>query len=386
MRATGRDHRQRRRLRRVAATAVIAASLLAACGDDDDDAAVDTTGSDVVTETEAPATDAPATDDTAAATAGTDATPASDATTDAATGDPVTVALLLSRPPTDSGWNQQAFESLEALQADGAVEIVFAEPVEDADADRIIRRLAEDGTQLIIGHSYNFGAPIQALAADYPDVAFAWAGGSNGVAENVADYDYPFYQPSYAIGILAGGLTETGTIGFIGGFDIPGCRSQANAFFLGAQSVNPDVETELSWVGDWNDVQRAKESAAAQADAGVDFWQTCDVIQGVTELAVERDLRVIGYVGHMLDTAPDNMVASMIWELEVVFGAMVADVADGSFFPGAYYQLGVQDGAFSIELNPALEPDIPADVVEAFTTSWDDISSGAFEVPYLPTE
>jgi basic membrane protein A and related proteins len=367
---------------------MIAASLLAACGDDDDDAAVDsTTASDAAAATEAPTAEATTTGDTGAATDETDAaTDDSEAATDAATGDPVTVALLLSRPPTDSGWNQQAFESLEALAADGAVEIVFAEPVEDADADRIIRRLAEDGTQLIIGHSYNFGAPIQALASDYPDVAFAWAGGSNGVAENVADYDYPFYQPSYAIGILAGGLTETDTIGFVGGFDIPGCRSQANAFFLGAQSVNPDVATELSWVGDWNDVQRAKESAAAQADAGVDFWQTCDVIQGVTELAVERDLRVVGYVGHMIDTAPDNMVASMIWELEVVFGAMVADVADGSFFPGAYYQLGVQDDAFSIELNPAFEPDIPADVMEAFTTSWEDISSGAFEVPYLPTE
>ena len=59
------------------------------------------------------------------------------------------MALLLSRPPTDSGWNQQSFEAVESLAAAGEINLIFAEPVTDADAERIIRRLAEEGRRRV---------------------------------------------------------------------------------------------------------------------------------------------------------------------------------------------------------------------------------------------
>ena len=100
---------------------------------------------------------------------------------------------------------------------------------------------------------------------------FAWGGGIKKTAKNVADYDQPFYEAAYPIGVVAGHMSKTGKLGALYGFDIPVCHAMGEALLAGAKTVNPNAKLITTAVGDWVDVAKAKEAALAQADAGVDY-------------------------------------------------------------------------------------------------------------------
>ena len=142
----------------------------------------------------------------------------------------------------DLSWNQQMYDGARSLEDEGLIsELAYTELVPEGDAERAIRGYAEDGFDLIVAHSFGYGETTMAVAADHPDTAFAWAGGIGGQEGNVADYEQPFHEAYYLLGILAGDVSETGVLGGAGGFDIPACHSLIEAFYLGAQEVNPDA-------------------------------------------------------------------------------------------------------------------------------------------------
>jgi simple sugar transport system substrate-binding protein/basic membrane protein A len=201
----------------------------------------------------------------------------------------------------------------------------------------------------------------------------------------VGDYDQPFYEAAYPIGVLAGHMSETGTLGALYGFDIPVCHAMGEAFLAGAQTVNPDATLITTAVGVWEDVAAAKEAALAQADAGVDFWMECGEgpALGAIEAAKERGGYVTGYVGDMSENGPDVVLASIFWNLDPLFSQMMVQTKDGSF-DNEFYQLGMQEGSVQVVLNEGLQADIPAEALDAMQQVIDDIASGAYEVPFVP--
>lgn len=299
---------------------------------------------------------------------------------------PVKVALVLIGEITDISWNAQAYRALMELKDKLGVEVAFSEQVSEADAERVLREYAEGGYNLIIAHSFSFGDTVFRVAPDYPDVGFAWAGGINKTAQNVADYDQPFYQGSYLIGMIAGSMTKTNKVGSLSGFDIPVCHSMGEAFKLGAQSVNPDVEGLYTQVGDWGDVAKAKEAALAQAEAGADFFNACGEgpTLGAIEAAKEKGAYASGYVGDMSTIAPDTVVVSLMWDLYGLYGQMVKDVEEGTFQPGKYYSFGIKEDGVKIAINPNFEDKIPKEVLDEVEKVREQIATGAFEVPYIP--
>ena len=137
-------------------------------------------------------------------------------TTAAAAG--VSLAMVLPGEINDLSWNQVMFEGAQALKDEGLIDdFAYTELVPEGDAERSIRGYAEDGFDVIIAHSFGYGETALAVSADFPDQAFAWAGGIDGQAGNLADYAQPFYEAYYLVGILAGGVTESGVLGGAGG-------------------------------------------------------------------------------------------------------------------------------------------------------------------------
>jgi simple sugar transport system substrate-binding protein/basic membrane protein A len=224
------------------------------------------------------------------------------------------------------------------------------------------------------------------VAEDYPDVNFAWPGGIGKTAENVADYDQPFYQAAYIMGTYAAGMSESGTLSFLSGFDIPVCHSMMEAFKAGAEEVNPDVEVLYTVVGDWADVGKAKEAVLAHVDAGADYVASCGFgpTQGAIAAAEEAGIYASSYVGDMSSIAPDNVAVNMVWDLHPLLSQMVDEIESGTFRPGKYYSLGVAEGSLAAEINPRLEDQIPEEVREKAKSVVDSIVNGTFEVPYVP--
>ena len=151
-------------------------------------------------------------------------------------GEKVEVALLLPCAINDLTWCQQAYDGAKALEAEGLITLAYVDNAQQdaATAEQQLASYAQEGSQLVIGHSFNYGDPVNKIAPDYPEVDFAWQGGMDGVGPNFADYDLPLYEPAYLAGILAGGVSKTGVLGGLAGFDIPVCHSMISAFTAGA--------------------------------------------------------------------------------------------------------------------------------------------------------
>lgn len=296
------------------------------------------------------------------------------------------LAIVYSAEWQDGSWGQVAYEGAHQLEDDGVVsEIVLQENVPPgAEAQRALRDLAEDGFNPIVAHSFNYGDDVKAVAADYPDTLFVYAGGFGDIAENVGDYAQPFYQASYLEGILAAGTTDGGNVAGAGGFDIPVCRAMYNAFLAGAQEVRPETTGTFVEVGDWYDVQLAKEAALGQADAGATMFVGCG--QGPTfgqiEAADERGGVATGYVGDMSERS-DAVLSSFVWNLDELFTLMVEDVAAGDVNPARYFEVSLADGGMEVVVNPAREGDIADDALALYEEQLAAIEAGDFEVPLV---
>ena len=294
------------------------------------------------------------------------------------------LALLLSGPKDDNSWNEAGYIAMQALEEQG-VTVTFSENLEVADTARVLRELADEGYQMIVAHSFGYQDAVFEVAEEYPDTNFAWGGGIERTAKNVGDYDQPFHEASYLVGIMAGHLSETGKLGAIYGFDIPVCHAMGEAMLLGAQTVNPEATITVVGVGDWYDVAKSKEAALAQADTGVDFWIQCGEgpTLGAIEAASERGGYVTGYVGDMSENGPDTVLVNIVWNLIPMFEDMMESTIDGSF-DAPYYRYGTKEGAIELLVNPAMADKIPAEVMEAVRAVEEQIKSGELEVPFIP--
>jgi basic membrane lipoprotein Med (substrate-binding protein (PBP1-ABC) superfamily) len=285
----------------------------------------------------------------------------------------------------DGSWGEAALTGAQKLKDAGVIsDFAVQENVNPgADGVRALRSFAEQGYNPIIAHSFNYGDDVKQVAAEFPNTIFAYAGGFGDVAANVADYAQPFYEATYLEGILGAGATNGGGVAGAGGFDIPVCRAMFNAYLEGARVVRSDTSGSFVAVGDWSDVQRAKEAALAQADQGATMFVGCG--QGPTfgqiEAAAERQGVANGYTGDMSGLSP-SVLASFTWNLDRIFEQMVADVAAGRVNPTRYFEVGMSDGGMEVVINPAWRDRIPAEVMSTYEQRLADIRSGAFTVPY----
>jgi basic membrane protein A len=295
------------------------------------------------------------------------------------------MALILGAQKDDHSWNEAAYNSLMALKGQG-VRVAYSEKVAEADAARIMRDYIAQGYDIIIAHSFTYQDAVFQVATEYPNVNFGWPGGIKGTAKNVADYDQPFYEPAYLVGILAAYVSKTGSIGALYGFDIPVCHAMGEAFLAGAQSIKPDMKLTVTAVGSFDDVALAKEAALAQADtAGVDFWVECGEgpSLGAIEAAREKGGYVTGYVGDMSALGPDVVLSSIVWNLAPLFQQMYDQTAAGTF-DNPWIQLGIKDGAFDVPINPALSSVVPAEATTKINEAIAAIKDGTLVVPYIP--
>jgi basic membrane protein A and related proteins len=295
------------------------------------------------------------------------------------------IALIMIGPKDDNSWAAAAYAALEAKKSQG-IETAFSESVSDADVARVMREYVDEGFDIIVAHSFSYQDAVFQVAGENPEVNFAWAGGINRTATNVADYDQPFYEPAYLVGILAGHMSESGNLGALYGFDIPVCHAMGEAMLAGAKTVNPDATLTVTAVGDWGDVSKAKEAGLAQVDtAGVDFWIGCGEgpTLGSIEAAKEASGHATGYVGDMSKLAPDVVLSSIVWNMNPIFDSLLEQTKAGSLSQ-PWLQFSVKDGALDIVINPALEGQVPPEALQAIDKARADIRSGALTVPFVP--
>ncbi len=281
--------------------------------------------------------------------------------------DPVKVGFVYVGPVGDGGWTYEHNKGRLAVEEHfgDAVETVFVESVpEGADAERVMTQMALDGADLIFTTSFGYMDATIATAEKFPDVKFEHATGFKR-ADNVSTYSARFYEGRAIQGHIAGKMTESNVIGYIGSYPIPEVIRGINASYLHAKAVNPDVEYRIVWVYTWFDPAQEAEAARTLIDQGADvILQHTDSTAPLA--AAEEAGNVIGFgqASDMAQFSPSPRVSSIIDDWAPYYIDRVQAVIDGSWESADTWD-GIGPGMVGIgEITDAVPEDVRAEALD----------------------
>lgn len=235
---------------------------------------------------------------------------------------------------TDAGYNQAQHDGLVYLkQHMPGVKLIEASNVpEGPQVETTIQVMINQGARLIFPQSFGYQDFALTMANKNPDVAFEHPAGYK-YAENFGTYWAASTPINYALGVAAAKLSKTGTIGFVGAIPIPTIIATADAFHLGAQSVNPNIKTVVIFTGSWSDP--AKEAAAVNTMAN----EHADVVGGlvdspvtIVKTAEQRHVFAIGYHSAAAQRyAPKYWVSGVDFNWGPMFVQMAKQVRSGEW-------------------------------------------------------
>jgi basic membrane protein A len=293
--------------------------------------------------------------------------------------DNIKVGFIYIGSINDEGYTQAHDKGRLAVEALG-VTCAYVENVpENADCEKAIRDLIDQGCNVIYTNSFGFMDWTIKAAADFPNVYFGHCSGYKR-AEYVSTYFGKIYQARYLSGIAAGYKTKVNKIGYVAAFPIPEVIRGINAFTLGVQSVNPGATVEVIWTSTWYDPAVEKQGAIELLNKG------CDVIaqhQDTTApqiAAQEREAFAVGYNVSTPDAAPLAYLTAPLFHWEVFYADDVQSVLDGTWKSRAYWE-GFSNGTVSLDDLTANNDPRSAEAVSAAEAQIKDGSLEPFSGP-----
>ena len=286
------------------------------------------------------------------------------------------IALVMSGAANDQGWNQTAYEGTQKACEKYGCELAYTENVSTADIAAVFADYPGSGYDIVIGHGYEFGDPALEVAATYPDTKFICTE-ADAAADNVASYVMACEQTAYVEGIIAASMTKSGKIGAIGPIPGDSLVKIINGYEDGAKTINPDIDVQTAWTNSFVDTQLAQEAAKAMIENGADVIKHCANAcgNGAMSAAVDANIWCQGDSYDQSSLAPNNILDSAIYNLDVVLDKAIESVVEGSF-SGDVYNLGMADGAVEVLLSDNLPDDVKATAEQAI----EQIKSGEVEV------
>ncbi len=297
--------------------------------------------------------------------------------------EPLKVGFIYVGPIGDLGWSYQHDQGRLAVEKEfgDKVETVYLESVpEGADAERALTQMAMQGADLIFTTSFGYMDATINVAARFPDVKFEHATGYKR-AGNVATYNARFYEGRAVMGTIAGRMTRSNKIGYIGSFPIPEVIQGINSTFIHARKVNPDVEISVVWAYTWFDPAKEADAARALIEQGVDvILAHTDSTAPLAEAAKTPGVIGFGQASDMLDFAPSPRVSSIIDNWGPYYIERVQAVLDGTWTSTDTWA-GIGEGAVVIgEITDAVPAEVKAEA-EALAAAIADKSYHPFTGP-----
>jgi simple sugar transport system substrate-binding protein len=289
--------------------------------------------------------------------------------------DPVKVGFIYVGPIGDHGWTYRhdiGRQQVEEHFGD-AVETIYLESVsEGPDTERAIRMMIQEGADIIFTTSFGFMDPTLRVAKENPDVYFEHATGFKR-HDNMSTYGLRLYQARHVQGVIAGLMTKTNKICYVAAFPIPEVIREINTYYLGAKSVNPNVDIDIIWVNTWYDP--GKESQAAE----VMIADGCDMVAQHTDspapLQAAQKAGVLGFgqASDQIKFAPKAQLTATIDNWGPYYIKKVQQVIDGNWQVEDYFG-HMNEGAVGMADFTNMPPEVKAKAQEVK----DAISNGEY--------
>lgn len=216
------------------------------------------------------------------------------------------------------------------------LETAYAESVAEADVERFLDRfVVEENCDVVFTTSFGFMDGTLAAAEKYPDKLFFHCSGYKR-APNMGTFMADFYQLYYLNGLMAGALTESGKIGYVGAHPIPEVVRHINAFTLGVREANPGATVDVRWLFEWYDPAAAREAAEALISEGVDVLAFTEDSPAVIEVGQEHTeagdtVYTFSHYSPMGDFGPDSAVSGQLVDWGIIYEDILAKVYAGAY-------------------------------------------------------
>jgi len=257
-------------------------------------------------------------------------------------------ALVLPNPRGDRSFIDASARGAEKAISELPVQGTIIEAQGIPDQDAAMRSALSQNPDIVLGLAIEPDT-ILGLAAEFPDQKFAVPSDIfvETLPDNVAAFQINVHEGSFLVGLIAGSLTKTKTVGAVVGGDAPGLNQFYYAYKQGVLEVCADCEVLVSYLGfDFANPTLGKETALAQYEQGADiiFQVAGRSGEGVLSAAQEKGLYAIGVDSNQDDIAPGNIIVSMMKRVDTSTYLLIKNALEGRFTPG-FSVIGIKDGA-----------------------------------------
>ncbi len=291
--------------------------------------------------------------------------------------DKTKVGFVYVGPVGDGGWTYEHNKGRLAVEEHfgDKVETVFVESVpEGPDAERVMTQMALEGADLIFTTSFGYMDPTINVAKKFPNVKFEHATGYK-TADNVSVYSARFYEGRAVQGHIAGKMTQSNIVGYIGSYPIPEVIRGINSAYIHAKKVNPAVDFKIVWAYTWFDPAKEADAATVLIEQGADvILQHTDSTAPQAAAQEAGNVITFGQASDMSEYAPKPRVSSIIDNWAPYYIARTQAVMDGSWETVNTWD-GIKEGMVEIgEISDA----VPADVKEEALAMKAAIADGSY--------
>ncbi len=269
------------------------------------------------------------------------------------------VALIIENTIDDKGWCQSMHEGVVQAQAQlpGKIEYSYSEKMKPVDAGSIARQYIADGFDLIIAHGAQYKNLVVELAAEYPDVSFAFGTSPDIVADNVFTYMPQSEETGYLSGLIAGLLTKSNIVGLVGPVDGGDAARYNRGYVLGVQKVNPSAKILVAHTGSFSDFVKSGELATTQMKSGADVL-TGSSQQAIGALRATAEYDNVLWLGQDLaqlttEEGKARCVAASSYNYSAVIVGLIESL-DAGVKGGKCIPLNFNNNGFIFEYNEAL--------------------------------
>ncbi|MDX1782118.1 MAG: BMP family ABC transporter substrate-binding protein [Thalassovita sp.] len=282
----------------------------------------------------------------------------------------------------DKSFNEAAYSGANRWAEETGGSFREIELQSEAQREQALRRFAEAGANPIVMTGFAFGNVLSEVAPDYPDTKFAII---DMVVDqpNVRSVVFNEHEGSYLVGMMAAMASKSGTVGFIGGMDIPLIRKFACGYVQGVKAVNPDAKVIQNMTGTtpaaWNDPVKGSELTKAQIAQGADvvYAAAGGTGVGVLQTAADENILSVGVDSNQNYMHPGQVLTSMLKRVDnAVFEAMKA----GTDMETGFNVMGVANGGIDYALDDYNAPLVSADMQGKVDHAKMQIASGELAV------
>ncbi|NOX73255.1 MAG: BMP family ABC transporter substrate-binding protein [Alphaproteobacteria bacterium] len=253
----------------------------------------------------------------------------------------------------DKSFNEAAFAGATRWAEETGGTFREFEISSEAQREQALRRFAEAGSNPIVMTGFAFASSLEAVADDFPDTKFAIIDMVVG-KDNVASVVFNEHEGSYLVGVAAAMASKSGTVGFIGGMDIPLIRKFACGYVQGVKAANPDATVIQNMTGTdfraWNDPVKGGELTKAQIGQGADvvYAAAGGTGVGVLQTAADQGIFSIGVDSNQNYLHPGSVLTSMVKRVDV---AVYNAFTQGEDLVTGFSVLGLANGGIDYALD-----------------------------------